>query len=145
LVTERVPDHPTGPSDAHHPEAAPDAPATAPDDIHERRNEATEHRPAQSSPEGPRQDRDVSNTREYRETSADAVFPATSQDLRIQKGSDPESPTAGLLAAAAGVQGQLTESEYRRFCEDHPEWTPAGELVERYGSFDEALAAAGIR
>lgn len=144
-MTERVPDHPTGPSDAHHPEAAPDAPTTGHDDIHERRNDATEHRPAQSPSEGPRPDRDVSNTPEHRGTSAGAVFPATSQGLRIQKGSDPESPTAGLLAAAAGVQGQLTESEYRRFCDAHPEWPPASELVERYGSFDEALAAAGIR
>lgn len=144
-MSEHIHDHPTGPSDAHRPEAAPDAPPTAPADTHERRNEATEHRPDMPAPSGPRPDRDVSNTPEFRDTAADAVFPATSQDLRIRKGSDPAAATAGLLAAAASVQGQLTESEYRRFCDEHPEWTPAGELIERYGSFDAALAAAGIR
>jgi hypothetical protein len=143
-VTERVPDQPTGPSDAHRPEAAPDAPPTRRDTTHERGNQATEHRPAQSKPEGPRQDRDVSNTASFRETTADAVFPATSQNLRITKGSDPDAPTAGLLAAAAGVQGQLTEGEYRRFCDEHPEWVSADELVETYGSFGAALEAAGI-
>ena len=133
-MSENVPDHPTGPADADHPATGPDAPATAPDEVHERRNRATEHQPDMPPPDGPRQDRDVSNTAEFRDTSADAVFPATSQDLRITKGSDPAAPTAGLLAAAAGTQGQLTEAEYREFCEQHPEWTPADELIETYGS-----------
>lgn len=143
-MSEKVPDHPTGPADAHHPATGPDAPATAPDEVHERRNRATEHQPDMPPLDGRRQDRDVSNTAEFRDTSADAVFPATSQDLRITKGSDPAAPTAGLLAAAAGTQGQLTEAEYREFCERHPEWTPADELIETYGSFGAALAAAGI-
>jgi hypothetical protein len=141
-MSEHVPDHPTGPSDAHRREAAPDAPAT--DEVHERRNVATEHQPNLPPTDGPRQDRDVSNAPEYRGTTADAVFPATSQDLRITKGGDPGEPTAGLLAAAAGTHGHLTEGEYREFCRDHPGWTPADELIETYGSFDAALEAAGI-
>jgi hypothetical protein len=143
-MTERVPDQPTGPSDAHRREAAPDAPATEPDDVHERRNDATEHQPDMQPTDGPRQDRDVSNSPEYRSTAADAVFPATSQNLRITKGSDSEAPTAGLLAAAAGTHGQLTEGEYRQFCRDHPGWTSADHLIETYGSFGAALKAAGI-
>ena len=139
-----MPDHPTGPSDAHHPKASPDAPAAKSDKVHERRNQVTEHQPDMPPPDGPRQDRDVSNTAEFRKTSADAVFPATSQDLGITKGSDPAAPTAGLLAAAAGTHGHLTEAEYREFCERHPEWAPAEELIESYGSFDAALEAAGI-
>lgn len=143
-MTERVPDQPTGPSDAHRRDAAPDAPATDSDDVHERRNVATEHQPDMPPPDGPRQDRDVSNSPGYRSTAADAVFPATSQDLRITKGSDPEAPTAGLLAAAAGTHGHLTEGEYREFCRDHPEWTSADDLIKTYGSFAAALEAAGI-
>ena len=54
------------------------------------------------------------------------------------------APTAGLLAAAAGTHGHLTEAEYRASCERHPEWTPADELIESYGSFGAALEAAGI-
>jgi hypothetical protein len=143
-MSETVHDNPTGPGDAERPETRPDAPPTEPDTVHERRNAVTEHRPDQPAPEGPRQDRDVSNTPEFRGTAADSVFPATSQDLRITKGTDPDAPTAGLLAAAAGVHGQLTESEYRRFAERHPEWASADDLIERYGSFGAALSAAGI-
>ena len=143
-MTEQVPGHPTGPADAHHPKTGPDAPATGSDEVHEKRNQATEHQPDMPRPDGPRPDRDVSNTNQFRETSADAVFPATSQDLRITKGSDPAALTAGLLAAAAGTHGHLTEAEYRASCERHPEWTPADELIESYGSFGAALEAAGI-
>ena len=49
---------------------------------------------------------------EFDATTAERIFPSLGAELRLQKGSDPNSPLAGLLAAAAGRQGPLDERAY---------------------------------
>jgi hypothetical protein len=78
-------------------------------------------------------------------TTADRIVGSLQVDGRLVKGSDPDAPVAGLLAAAAAVPGPLDEAAYRRFVESSGEpWPSADDLIERYGSFAAALEAAGI-
>src|SRR5947207_10328375 len=78
-------------------------------------------------------------------TTADRIVGSRQSDERRVKGSDPDAPVAGLLAAAAAVPASLDESAYRRFVESSDgAWPTADDLVERYGSFSAALEAAGI-
>lgn len=78
-------------------------------------------------------------------TSAEAVIPSLRTDWRIQKGSDPDDPLAGIRAAAATEPEQLDESRYGRFIATQPgRWLSAGQLAERFGSFAAALDAAGV-
>jgi hypothetical protein len=52
---------------------------------------------------------------------------------------------AGLLAAAAAANGPLDESGYRRFlAKTDLGWASVEDLEARYGSFQCALAEAGI-
>jgi hypothetical protein len=82
---------------------------------------------------------------EFEATRAERIVRSLDVELRLDKGSDPESPLAGLRAAAAGAQGPLTESAYREFAAGPGgPWESAERLIERYGSFAAALQAAGI-
>ena len=79
------------------------------------------------------------------ETAAESVVESLQADWRITKGSDPDSPVAGLLAAAAATNGPLddapTAGSWRRSDLD---WASVEDLESRYGSFQSALAEAGI-
>ncbi|MGN6379096.1 MAG: hypothetical protein ACTHNU_09115 [Gaiellales bacterium] len=79
-------------------------------------------------------------------TTAERIVPSLGTELRLEKGSDPDSPLAGLLAAGARIMEPLDEAEYRRFLESQPDgrWASVDELVEQYGSFQAAVEAAGI-
>jgi hypothetical protein len=77
---------------------------------------------------------------------ADEILPtALGVDWHLDRGSDPESPVAGLLAAAAAFPQPLNERAYRAYRDQHDgAWPSVDELVERYGSFGAAMRAAGI-
>jgi hypothetical protein len=79
-------------------------------------------------------------------TTAEEIFPSLGDEIRLEKGSDPGSPVAGLLAAGARTMTPVDEAAYRRFLEDEEpgRWASVERLVERYGSFQAALDAAGI-
>ena len=79
-------------------------------------------------------------------TTAEEIVPSLGTEIRLEKGSDPDSPLAGLLAAGARTMTPLDEAAYRRFLEDEEpgRWTSIAQLVERYGSFQAALHAACI-
>lgn len=78
-------------------------------------------------------------------TTAEEIFPSLGAATRLEKGSDPDSPVAGLLAAGARTMTPVDEAAYRRFLEEEPgRWASVEQLVERYGSFQAALEAAGI-
>ena len=82
---------------------------------------------------------------EFEATRAERMVPSLDVEVRLEKGSDPESPLAGLRAAAAGVQGPLTERSYRDFAAASAgRWESPEALIARYGSFAAALEAAGI-
>ena len=82
---------------------------------------------------------------EFEATRAERIVPSLDVEVRVEKGSDPDSPLAGLLAAAAGRQGPLDEAAYRDFAaQSGGRWASLERLIERYGSFEAALAAAGI-
>jgi hypothetical protein len=76
---------------------------------------------------------------------AEEILPALGVDWRLDKGSDPDSPLAGLLAAAAASAGSLDARAYREFLETRDGgWPTVEELESHYGSFGAALEAAGI-
>ena len=146
MTSERIEDNPTGSPGEPAPEHGKDAPDLPPDqagrsaggnqvddagkgdDPH--RDDPARH--AHASDTGP--------------TAADAVIPALATDWRVKKGSDPDDPLAGLLAAGASSPGVIDESAYREYLEAHPDqgWASVDDLAERYGSFSAALAAAGM-
>ena len=99
----------------------------------------TDH-PSTAEPQKGRSSQD-----EAGETAAESVIGSLQADSRITKGSDPDSPVAGLLAAAAATNGPLDEGAYRRFlAETGVDWASVEDLEARYGSFQSALAEAGI-
>lgn len=77
---------------------------------------------------------------------AEEILPtALDVDWHLDRGSDPDSPLAGLLAAAAASPQPLDERAYRAYREQQGDvWPTVDQLVERYGSFGAALQAAGI-
>jgi hypothetical protein len=82
---------------------------------------------------------------EFEATRAERLVPSLDVEIRLDKGSDPDSPLAGLLAAAAGRQGPLDEAAYRDFVDgSDAAWASPEQLIERYGSFAAALEAAGV-
>jgi hypothetical protein len=82
---------------------------------------------------------------EFEATRAERMVPSLDVEVRLEKESDPDSPVAGLRAAAAGVQGPLTERSYRDFAAaSGGRWASPEALIARYGSFEAALEAAGI-
>lgn len=140
----RIPDTPTGP-------AAPEQDRDAPDlSRHEAGKPAkgnlvkdgqvrTDHPPTAE----PQKER--SAPEKAGKTAAESVVKSLQADRRITKGSDPDSPLAGLLAAAAATNGPLDEGAYRRFlAETDRDWASVEDLEARYGSFRSALAEAGI-
>jgi hypothetical protein len=99
----------------------------------------TDH-PSTAEPQKGRSSQD-----EAGDTAAESVIESLQIDSRITKGSDPDSPVAGLLAAAAATNGALDEGAYRRFlAESDRDWFSVEDLEARYGSFQSALAEAGI-
>ena len=139
-----IPDTPTGPAPPEHDRDTPDLPrrdAGEPADgnLVKDGQVRTDH-PSTAEPQKGRSSHD-----EAGETAAEAVVESLQVDSRITKGSDPDSPVAGLLAAAAAVNGPLDEGAYRRFlAETGLDWASVEDLQARYGSFQFALAKAGI-
>src|SRR3954465_12182535 len=139
-----IPDTPTGPAptepdrdapDLAHPGAGEPAEGNLVTDGQVR----TDH-PSTAEPQKGRPSRD-----EAGETAAESGVEAPRADWRITKGSDPDSPVAGLLAAAAATNGPLDEGSYRRvLAGTGPGWPSVEDLEHRYGSFQSALAEAGI-
>src|SRR4051794_41314820 len=75
------------------------------------------------------------------ETAAESVVESLRADWRITKGSDPDSPVAGLLAAAAATNGPLDEGSYRRFLAGTEPGRPRVEDPQHpHGPFPAALA-----
>ena len=137
-----IPDTPTGPGPSEQDRDAPDLPR---DDAGEpargnlvKEGQVRTDHPATDEPQKRRSPRDE-------QTAAESVVESLRADSRITKGSDPDSPVAGLLAAAAATSGPLDESAYRRFlAETDTDWASVADLEARYGSFQSALAEAGI-
>jgi hypothetical protein len=139
-----IPDTPTGPVPPEHDRDAPDLPhrdagKPAEGNLVEHGQVRTDH-PSTAEPQKGR-----SSQNEAGETAAESVVESLRADWRITKGSDPDSPVAGLLAAAAATNGALDEGAYRRFlAETDLDWSSVEDLEARYGSFQLALAEAGI-
>jgi hypothetical protein len=139
-----IPDTPTGPVPAEHDRDAPDLPRhdagkPAEGSLVEHGRVRTGH-PSTAEPQKGR-----SSQGEAGETAAESVVESLQADWRITKGSDPDSPVAGLLAAAAATNGPLDERAYRRYlAETDLNWPSVDDLEARYGSFQSALAEAGI-
>lgn len=139
-----IPDTPTGPAPPEQDQDAPDlsrhdAGKPAGGNLVKEGRERTDH-PSTAEPQKGR-----SSDAEAGETAAESVIGSLQSDSRITKGSDPDSPVAGLLAAAAAANGPLDEGAYRRFlAETDRDWTSVEDLEARYGSFQSALAEAGI-
>jgi hypothetical protein len=139
-----IPDTPTGPVPPEHDRDAPDLPQhdagePAEGNLVEHGQVRTDH-PSTSEPQKGR-----SSQNEAGETAAESVVESLQADWRITKGSDPDSPVAGLLAAAAATNGSLDAGAYRRFvAETDLDWASVEDLEARYGSFQSALAEAGI-
>src|SRR4051794_18583121 len=98
-----IPDTPTGPAPTEHDRDAPDL-------AHPEAGEPAEGNlvtdgqvrtdpPSTAEPQKGRPSPD-----EAGETAAESVVESLRADWRITKGSDPDSPVAGLLAAAAGTK-----------------------------------------
>jgi hypothetical protein len=140
----RIPDTPTGPAPAEHDRDAPDLPdhdagKPAGSNLVEHGRVRTDH-PSTAEPQKGR-----SSQKQAGETAAESVVDSLQADWRITKGSDPDSPVAGLLAAAAATNGPVDERAYRRFlAETGLDWASVEDLEARYGSFQAALAEAGI-
>jgi hypothetical protein len=140
----QIPDIPTGPEPRGHDLDAPDQPLSdagkpAEGNLVEHGQVRTDH-PSTGQPQKGRASRN-----EAGETAAESVVESLHADWRIAKGSDPDSPVAGLLAAAAATNGPLDEGTYRRFlAETDLDWASVEDLEVRYGSFQSALAEAGI-
>jgi hypothetical protein len=138
--TRHIPDTPTGPAPPEHDRDAPDLPhhdagEPAEGNLVKDGQVRTDHPPT-AEPQKGRSAQD-----EAGETAAESL----QADWRITKGSDPDSPVAGLLAAAAATNGPLDEGAYRRFLADTDlGWASVEDLKARYGSFQSALAEAGI-
>src|SRR5438874_1752229 len=62
-------------------------------------------------------------------TTADRIVGSLQSDERLVKGSDPDAPVAGLLAAAAAVPGARDEVAYRPFVGSWDRAWPAGRAV----------------
>ena len=139
-----IPDTPTGPGPSELDRDAPDLPRDdagepAEGNLVKDGQVRTDH-PATAEPQKGGSSRD-----ETGETAAESVVESLRADSRITKGSDPDSPVAGLLAAAAATSGPLDEGAYRRFlAETGRDWASVEDLEARYGSFRSALAEAGI-
>jgi|SRR3954470_9362778 hypothetical protein len=139
-----IPDTPTGPAPTEHDRDAPDlahpeAGEPAEGNLVTDGQVRTDH-PSTAEPQKGRPSPD-----EAGETAAESVVESLRADWRITKGSDPDSPVAGLLAAAAATNGPLDEGSYRRFlAETDRGWPSVEDLEHRYGSFQSALAEAGI-
>ena len=139
-----IPDTPTGPAPPEQDQDSPDlsrhdAGKPAGGNLVKDGRERTDHPPTAEPQKG------RSSEAEAGETAAESVIESLHTDSRITKGSDPDSPVAGLLAAAAATNGPLDEGAYRRFLADADrDWTSVEDLEARYGSFQSALAEAGI-
>jgi hypothetical protein len=139
-----IPDTPTGPAPSEHDRDAPDLPhhdagEPAEGNLVKDGQVRTDH-PSTAEPQKGR-----SSQHEAGETAAESVVESLQADWRITKGSDPDSPVAGLLAAAAATNGPIDEGAYRRFLADTDlHWASVEDLEARYGSFQSALAEAGI-
>jgi hypothetical protein len=139
-----IPDTPTGPAPPERDQDSADLPRhdagkPAGGNLVKEGRERTDH-PSTGEPQKGR-----SSEAEAGETAAESVIESLQVDSRITKGSDPDSPVAGLLAAAAATNGPLDEGAYRRFLADADrDWTSVEDLESRYGSFQSALAEAGI-
>jgi hypothetical protein len=139
-----IPDTPTGPAPPEHDRDAPDLPhqdagKPAGGNLVEQGQVRTDH-PSTTEPQKGR-----SSQSEAGETAAESVVESLQADWRITKGSDPDSPVAGLLAAAAATNGPLDARAYRRFlAETGLDGASVEDLEARYGSFQSALAKAGI-
>lgn len=139
-----IPDTPTGPAPPEHDRDAPDLPRhdagePAEGNLVKDGQVRTGH-PSTAEPHKGRSSLD-----EAGETAAESVVESLRADWRITKGSDPDAPVAGLLAAAAATNGPLDERTYRRFLADtNLDWASVEDLEARYGSFQSALAEAGI-
>jgi hypothetical protein len=139
-----IPDSPTGPTPREHDRDSADLPrhdAEKPADgnLVKEGQVRTDH-PSTAEPQKGR-----SSQEEAGDTAAESVIDSLQVNSRITKGSDPDSPVAGLLAAAAAANGPLDEGAYRRFlAETDLGWASVEDLEARYGSFQSALAEAGI-
>ena len=139
-----IPDTPTGPAPPEHDQDAPDLPRRdagkpAEGNLVEHGQVRADH-PSTAEPQKGR-----SSQNQAGETAAESVVESLQADWRITKGSDPDSPVAGLLAAAAATNGPLDARAYRRFlAETGLDWASVEDLESRYGSFQSALAEAGI-
>ena len=140
----RIPDTPTGPTPPEHDRDSADLPRDdagkpAEGNLVKDGQVRTDH-PSTGEPQKGR-----SSQGEAGDTAAESVIESLQADSRITKGSDPDSPVAGLLAAAAAANGPLDESGYRRFlAKTDLGWASVEDLEARYGSFQSALAEAGI-
>jgi len=139
-----IPDTPTGPAPPEHDRDSPDLPRRdagepAEGNLVKDGQVRTDH-PTTGEPQKGR-----SSQGEAGDTAAESVIESLQADSRITKGSDPDSPVAGLLAAAAAANGPLDESGYRRFlAKTDLGWASVEDLEARYGSFQSALVEAGI-
>jgi hypothetical protein len=139
-----IPDTPTGPAPPEHDRDSPDLPRRdagepAEGNLVKDGQVRTDH-PTTGEPQKGR-----SSQGEAGDTAAESVIESLQADSRITKGGDPDSPVAGLLAAAAAANGPLDESGYRRFlAKTDLGWASVEDLEARYGSFQSALAEAGI-
>src|SRR6476469_7968089 len=109
-----IPDTPTGPAPPEHDRDTPDLPRRdagepAEGNLVKDGQVRTEH-PSTAEPQKGR-----SSQGEAGEKAAETVIGSLQGDSRIKKGSDPDSPVAGRLAAAAATNGPLDEYVYRRF------------------------------
>ena len=139
-----IPDTPTGPAPPEHDRDSPDLPRRdagepAEGNLVKDGQVRTDH-PTTGEPQKGR-----SSQGEAGDTAAESVIESLQADSRITKVSDPDSPVAGLHAAAAAANGPLDEGGYRRFLEKTDlGWASVEDLEARYGSFQCALAEAGI-
>ena len=139
-----IPDTPTGPEPTEHDRDAPDLSRPEADEPAEG-NLVTDGQARTDHPSTAEPQKGRSSQSEAGETAAESVVESLQTDWRITKGSDPDSPVAGLLAAAAATNGPIDEGAYRRFlAETDRGWPSVEDLEHRYGSFQSALAEAGI-
>src|ERR1700704_2730358 len=129
-----IPDTPTGPTPAEHDRDTPDLPrrdAGEPADGNlVKDGQVRSDHPSTAEPQRGRSSHD-----EAGETAAEGVVESLQGASRVTKGSDPDSPGAGLLAAAAATYGTLDEGAYRRFlAETDLDWASVEDLEARYGS-----------
>ncbi len=139
--TPAVPDVPTGPTEGTqgtHPDA-PDLPADQAGDA--AKGSQTGH-PRGGGP----QTAERTQPGDRGPGAAEEILPAALDvESRPDRGSDSDSPVAGLLAAAAASPQPLDERAYRDYRESHGgRWPTIEELERRYGSFAAAMRAAGI-